>query len=363
MPTMERTARLLSCLLLLFSALLLRAAPEAPAKPLVIGLAGTAPFVEEGTMPTGISVEIWQRIAEELDVPWRGVPFDDMQAALDSLRAGKLDAVVGPVSITAERATYIRFTQPYFSSGLSIATRKADVTLWGRVKPFFSRRFFIALSVFLFILAVVGTLLWLAERKANPDQFPPDPARGIGNGMWCAIVTMTTTGYGDIAPKTFRGRVVAGAWMVTSLAFATTMIAGIASVLTLTGLGSSGIRDAGDLAGKRIATIGGSPAEEFVLAHGGKVTRIAEVADGFSLLERGKADAFVFDRPQLQYFLQKHPDTEVQVTTAEYERQGYGFAFPPQGDLRHEVNVTLLGLQEAGEVDRICRKWLGTAGK
>lgn len=327
--------------------------------PVVVGLAGSAPFVEDGRVPVGISVEIWQRIAEEMDLPYRTVSFDDMQAALDSLHAGKLDAVVGPVSITAQRAANARFTQPYFSSGLSIVAPKADLTPWGRIKPFFSKRFFIALSVFLSILAVVGALLWMAERKANPEQFPPDPARGIGNGMWCAIVTMTTTGYGDIAPKTLRGRVVAGAWMITSLAFATTMIAEISSVLTLTGMDAAAIRDAGDLAGKRIATIADSPAEEFVAEYGGITVAVNEVADGFRLLQEGRADAFVFDRPQLQYYLRQHPDPAMQISAAEYGRQGYGFAFPLEGPRLHAVNLALLGLEEAGEVDRICRKWLG----
>ena len=83
--------------------------------------------------------------------------------------------------------------------------------LWGRIQPFFSKRLLYATGVFVFILACVGTLLWLAERKDN-EQFPTSPARGIGNGMWCAISTMTTTGYGDIAPVTLAGRIIACGW-------------------------------------------------------------------------------------------------------------------------------------------------------
>ena len=116
--------------------------------------------------------------------------------------------VVGPVSITAERARRMRFSQPYFQSSLSILSRSEAPSWPQRIRPFCSARFFIALGVFVLILGGVGALIWMAEREANPDQFPAAPARGIANGMWCAIVTMSTTGYGDRAPITFWGRMV-----------------------------------------------------------------------------------------------------------------------------------------------------------
>lgn len=78
-----------------------------------------------------------------------------------------------------------------------------------RIATLFTINLLYTLMVFLFILAFIGTLLWLAERKVSPDQFPSEPIRGIANGIWCAIVSMSTTGYGDIAPRTFMGRIVA----------------------------------------------------------------------------------------------------------------------------------------------------------
>ena len=88
---------------------------------------------------------------------------------------------------------------------------------WDRIAPFFSKSLLYAVFIFLFILSIVGTLVWLTERNASPEQFPKDPAHGIANGMWLAIVTMTTTGYGDRAPITFWGRIITGSWMVISI--------------------------------------------------------------------------------------------------------------------------------------------------
>jgi voltage-gated potassium channel len=45
----------------------------------------------------------------------------------------------------------------------------------------------------------------------------PDHASTVWEGMWWAIVTVTTVGYGDISPSTFEGRMVAAALMLVGL--------------------------------------------------------------------------------------------------------------------------------------------------
>jgi len=35
-------------------------------------------------------------------------------------------------------------------------------------------------------------VLWIFERKRNPEQFGGTPAQGIGSSFWWAAVTMTT---------------------------------------------------------------------------------------------------------------------------------------------------------------------------
>uniref|UniRef100_A0A1I7XJ45 Ion_trans domain-containing protein n=1 Tax=Heterorhabditis bacteriophora TaxID=37862 RepID=A0A1I7XJ45_HETBA len=63
------------------------------------------------------------------------------------------------------------------------------------------------LLVFFLVLGVVvfASLVYYAERvETNPDnQFQSIPI-----GLWWAIVTMTTIGYGDITPHTYLGRLI-----------------------------------------------------------------------------------------------------------------------------------------------------------
>ncbi len=338
-------------------------APADSSSVLRIGVAGSPPFVMDVAAGEGISLEVWQRLAGQLGWRCQLTRFNDVPHALTALKHGELDLVVGPVSITAERAKEMRFSQPYFQSSLSILSRSEAPSWPQRIRPFFSARFFVALGVFVLILGGVGALIWMAEREANPDQFPAAPARGIANGMWCAIVTMSTTGYGDRAPITFWGRMVTSAWIIISLLGATTMIAGIASVLTLSGMKATEISTAADLASRNVAAVPGSPSEALARHYGAASITIESPEEGYQLLKSGRVDAVVYDRPQLLYFLKEHPDEGVAVSVAQYQRQGYGFALPLNTSLLHEVNVALLRLEESGSVQRIMEGWLGEPAK
>lgn len=69
-------------------------------------------------------------------------------------------------------------------------------------------------TLFLVGLALILTscFLYYAEHDAQPDEFGSIPA-----SMWWAIATLTTTGYGDAAPITAMGRLLAGATTIIGI--------------------------------------------------------------------------------------------------------------------------------------------------
>jgi voltage-gated potassium channel len=54
----------------------------------------------------------------------------------------------------------------------------------------------------------------------------------VGNGIYWAITTMTTVGYGDITPKTPEGKVITITVMLVGIGFATLVIGAIAERFT-----------------------------------------------------------------------------------------------------------------------------------
>lgn len=63
-------------------------------------------------------------------------------------------------------------------------------------------------SLFVAIFAGASTLAYVFERHAQPEAFGSVP-----RAMWWAVVTLTTTGYGDLMPTTVWGRLLGG-WVM-----------------------------------------------------------------------------------------------------------------------------------------------------
>ncbi len=88
----------------------------------------------------------------------------------------------------------------------------------------------IVTSIFVvFLLLIIASLLiYFAEHDAQPDKF-----KNAFSGLWWAVATLTTVGYGDIYPVTVIGRVIG----------AISAILGIGMVAIPTGIISSGFME------------------------------------------------------------------------------------------------------------------------
>jgi voltage-gated potassium channel len=70
------------------------------------------------------------------------------------------------------------------------------------------------------ITIVSGVLIHFSDEKTYPN---------IGDGLWWAIQTVTTVGYGDLVPTSTVGRLVAALVMVLGIGFLTVVTAAITS--------------------------------------------------------------------------------------------------------------------------------------
>jgi ABC-type amino acid transport substrate-binding protein len=332
----------------------------APARPLVVGTKATEPFVlrdADGEW-TGISIELWEKIAGDLgwDFEYRELGLADL---IDATRNGSVDAAVAAFTVTSEREEVLDFSHTFYSTGLGLAVASPRSRRGlGILRAMASRQFLSAVTGLSLLLLVVGSGVWLFERRRNKDEFGGSALEGVGSGFWWSAVTMTTVGYGDKSPRTFGGRALALVWMFACIVMISTFTATITSSLTLTRLQSS-VQGPDDLPHVRVGTLEGSaPAtslENRDVSHRG----YPDLDSALRALSSDDVDVVVYDEPILRYHVKERFQGEIAVLPRTFESQVYAIMFPSGSALREPINRALLRVVRSPQWQDVLQRYLG----
>ena len=205
----------------------------------------------------------------------------------------------------------------------------------------------------------MGNLLWLAEHRENSQQFPKPYLKGVSEGMWCALATFTTVGYGDRYPITQAGRLISGMWMIISLAAVTSLTAGVATTLAVAFSAQpyQKLQDKSDLQRVRLAAISGSKAVQWAKYYQARVTPVEHLSDAISLLESNQVDGVIYTKLTLEYYLQENPQVPYQLVKFNVGTQNYGIALPPNSPLTRKLNKEILSIDMQIRLQEILETW------
>jgi voltage-gated potassium channel len=89
--------------------------------------------------------------------------------------------------------------------------------------PTSARRAMVVIVVAVVMTVIIGgVVMWLVDRREYPD---------LGVAFWYVLQTVTTVGYGDVAPADPLGRAVGGVIMILAYASLAIVTASITSIL------------------------------------------------------------------------------------------------------------------------------------
>jgi len=322
----------------------LAAPAQTPTSPptLIVGTKEAPPFAMKDADGkwSGISIELWQDLAAQLNLKYQFKEMD-LEQLLAGVTNGSLNAAVAAISVTSDRERVMDFTHPFFTTGLGIAVSARSSTPWfSAIRRVLSWQFLAVIGLLGLVLLAVGFLVWLFERRGNDEHFGGKAWEGIGSGFWWSAVTMTTVGYGDKAPRTLGGRIVGLVWMFAAIIIISSFTAAITSALTVSQLGSS-IHGPGDLPDVRVAGVDSSTGEAYLKREHITYQNYPGALAALKALENGEVDAVVYDAPILQYLAKENFPGRITILPRKFIRQDYAIAVPQGSPLREQLDRVL----------------------
>ena len=312
-------------------------------KKVIVGTKPAPPFSykNERGVWTGISIDLWRHIANELGLKYELKEYD-LKGLLNAVENKSVDFGVAAVTITPARENVFDFSHAFYHTGLGIAVpvKQQSNPLLAIAKQVISFQFLGYLITLIFTLLCVGFLIWLAEKRKNPGQYRSG-FKGILDGFWWSAVTMTTVGYGDTVPRSAFGRLIALIWMFMAIIIISFFTAGIASSLTVSQL-DSGVKSFEDLHHVVVGSLEKSTTMRYLQEKNIQPRTFGSVLDGMKALADGKIDAMVHDRPILQFYANSELKGKVTVIKAMFNPQSYGIAMPSKTPYRETINHELL---------------------
>lgn len=340
------------------------APPYVPGAELKVATRLISPFVmqkPDGGLE-GFSIDIWQALATEAGLKGVFQLYGPLPALLDAVRTGANPVGIAAISITADRALVMDFSQPMFRSGLSILVPAGGGGGLAVFASFLTSDVVLALAGFLVLLLIPAHLFWIARRGQREGEWavPRGYGRGIGETLSWAAEAMF--GFASASPHSGAGRMLAFVWRLAGVLLIAYLTALIATTLTVSSL-RAGIDGPSDLIGKRVATVSGSTSARYLKELKADPLEYDNFDEAVQHMVKGEAVAAVYDTPMILYYARHRGAGTVKVAGAPFRTEDYGIAFPAGNDLRPIVNAGLLKIVENGTYQAIYDKWFGSEGR
>lgn len=328
-------------------AVLISIGTPAIAETLRVGTKHAPPVVYTDKLrPSGFSVDIWEAAARDLDLQTEYKFYRNVSEIMEALREDDIDVAIGAISVTAEReARGIDFSFPYYQSGLQIIQSKdtegIHIKLARHLGGWHTVR---AIGSVLGFCCIFGTLIYLVERQPSSDfrVESTSPLKralgGIGKGFWFSVVTLGTFGYGDLAPKTFKGRAIAVIWMGISFF----VLANYISSVTERKLSASNQALSLRNASNKIGVINRTSADAFLARFPAQSVEFELMDEAIEALKAGKIDGVLTDAPIARYSVKQ--DSRLLADEELVSEEMYAIALKEGNDtLKEKIDQFLIG--------------------
>lgn len=316
------------------------------AEPIRVVASELPPCVFADDELSGFSIELWEAIANELELDFKLelLGFDEK---LDAIRTGNADVAIGCISVSAGRERDMDFTHAVTTNGFSAAS-----LIEASLIPNFSDESLKMLLLLLLFVIFFAHLMWWSEhgQSAISDRYIP----GVFQSIWFSLVTMSTVGYGDIAPQRWLGRISAALLILTGVT-AFGVIFGQFAADAIGQRAAKPVQSVSDLRTYVVGTKAGTAAALYLNELGVEIEEHTDLVEAANAMREGSVDVVMHDTLAITHLVQRSEDL---VTTGPAFSPHYiGIALQDSSPLRESLNATLLRLQSDGRYQAIHDRW------
>ncbi|XP_050160058.1 glutamate receptor 2.8-like isoform X1 [Malus sylvestris] len=318
------------------------------------------------TKVIGFSIDVFTAVLSVLPYvfPYEFIPFENP----DGTSAGsydklvyqvyleKFDAVVGDITIRANRSLFVDFTMPYTESGVVMVVPIRDTrskNAWVFLKPLTWDLWLTTLCFFIFI----GFVIWVLEHRINED-FRGPPSHQISTSFWFSFSTMVFSHREKVVSNLARFLMII--WVFVVLVLTQSYTANLASLLTVQQLQPT-VTEVKDLvkSGVHVGYMNGSKEIGFEES---KLKAVNSMEESDEALSKGGGKggiaAVIDETPNMKLFVAKYCSKYTMIGPI-FKTGGFGFVFPKRSPLLCDVSQAVLNVTEGKKIIEFENKWFG----
>jgi ABC-type amino acid transport substrate-binding protein len=312
----------------------------------------------------GLAVDLFSHIAKELNWDYTFVPlYPPFNDVINKVSTGKLDILVGPISVTHARYQKVDFSVPFFLNNLGIAVKKPENTnIFITIVKDIGNKIGYILPILLTYFLIIMICFFFIDNKKSFSWKQKHILSKLGNAFWETLVILIHPEIRD--SKHVLKRLVLLAWVIPCTIFFSIIVGSIVSTITMVENNKSYLFSLKkeDLAGQKISTLKGNVTIKEGEKLGAIMLQASSREEALKMVSDDKAFGTTDDYITLENAIKAHPEFNLIMSNLNLRNDQLAFVFTKGSPLLNAFNERLLYLQDEGFAVDICSRYVGPKG-
>jgi len=307
---------------------------------------------------SGIGIELWEQIAEELHLPYEyvEVPLSDIYTKLHS---GECD-LAPTLTLVPKGIGQVDYTASYLFSYAAVQTVGKSLISQTRdlCENLSNRGFFVILLIMAGIVIIYGFVILLIERRKDFGHLSGPHHKRFFHALWFSALSFTTPDYAETLELSPIGTIGTYIWSLMGIAFLALFSGTLITAISESDNAPKTFQ-VEDLTRYKVGTLKGSAFDSMLRERGLPVKEFPSPEDGLDALAKGQISAFAGDAIPMTYIATNRYPGKFVLSIVRSKPLFYTMAVRQGLPQFQEINKKILEISLAPDWERRMEHWTG----